>query len=50
MLCHLSAYSKDIKVGSNVYPYQVVAKVGGSGGGFDKNGNDSNSETSFSSK
>lgn len=48
MLCHLSSYSKDIKVGTEIYPGQIVAKVGGSGGGFDKEGTDCNSETAFS--
>lgn len=48
MLCHLSSYSKDIKVGTIIYPGQIVARVGGSGGGFDKEGSDCNSETTFS--
>ena len=48
MLCHLKSYSKNIKVGSEIYPTQIVAKVGGSGGGFDEEGTDCNSETKFS--
>lgn len=48
MLCHLSGYADKLKVEDDIYPFMVVAKVGGSGGGFDKDNKDCNSETAFS--